>query len=81
MSPAGNLLVYLIYPCKIWFSFFHYYIVWYIALIGNSDENSLIHEMEQLTTDEQSQSQADDERDEIVIRIQDDSSSAKGICI
>lgn len=35
--------------------------------------------MEQLTTDEQSQSQAEDERDEIVIRIQDDSTTTKGI--
>ncbi|KFM77443.1 Protein SMG8, partial [Stegodyphus mimosarum] len=39
---------------------------------GNSEENSLTNEIEQLTTDDQSQSQAEDERDEIVIRIQDD---------
>lgn len=37
--------------------------------------------MEQLTTDEQSQSQAEDERDEIVIRIQDDITTTKGIHI
>ena len=49
--------------------------------LGNSDENSLINEMEQLTTDEQSQSQAEDERDEIVIRIQDDSTTTRGIYI
>lgn len=35
--------------------------------------------MEQLTTEEQSQSQAEDERDEIVIRIQDDTIPTKGI--
>lgn len=39
---------------------------------GNSDENSLPNEMEQLTMEDQSESQADDERDEIVISIHDD---------
>ncbi|KAG8182047.1 hypothetical protein JTE90_013977 [Oedothorax gibbosus] len=43
---------------------------------GNSDENSLTNEMEQLTTDDQSQSQAEEERDEIVI-IQDDATCSK----
>ncbi|GIX84218.1 protein smg8 [Caerostris darwini] len=45
---------------------------------GNSEEeNFLTNEMEQLTTDEQSQSQAEDERDEIVISIQDEATPSR----
>ncbi|XP_054712985.1 nonsense-mediated mRNA decay factor SMG8-like [Uloborus diversus] len=44
---------------------------------GNSDENSLINEIEQLTTEDQSQSQAEDERDEIVISIQDETAPSR----
>ncbi|GIY94089.1 protein SMG8 [Caerostris extrusa] len=45
---------------------------------GNSEEeNFLTNEMEQLTTEEQSQSQAEDERDEIVISIQDEATPSR----
>ncbi|KAF8797116.1 Protein smg8 like protein [Argiope bruennichi] len=49
---------------------------------GNSEEdNSLTNELEPLATDEQSQSQAEDERDEIVISIQDETIPSKDRCL
>ncbi|GFU16173.1 protein smg8 [Nephila pilipes] len=49
---------------------------------GNSEEeNSLTNEIEPLATDEQSQSQAEDERDEIVISIQDETTPSKDRCL
>ncbi|GFY54422.1 protein smg8 [Trichonephila inaurata madagascariensis] len=44
---------------------------------NSEEENSLTNEIEPLATDEQSQSQAEDERDEIVISIQDEITPSK----